>query len=88
MPSCRYIIRGHVQGVGYRFFAVREARRLGISGYTRNLPDGSVEVVAVADTQTLRAFEARLNEGPTAAIVSVVESSRTTVGNFEGFTIR
>jgi acylphosphatase len=87
MPSCRFIVQGLVQGVGYRYFAAREARSLGIDGYTRNLPDGTVEVVARADKEALRGFERLLREGPPAAIVDSVESTLINVAVPDGFSI-
>ena len=87
MPSCRFIVRGLVQGVGYRYFAVREARALGVDGYARNLPDETVEVVACADTEALHDFERRLREGPPAAVVDSVESTPINASVSEGFSI-
>ena len=46
MPAARYVVRGRVQGVGYRYFVLRQAEELGLAGFARNLPDGSVEVIA------------------------------------------
>lgn len=71
----KYLISGRVQGVGFRFFAEREAHRLGIRGYVRNLGDGSVEVYAAGAPEALRALSARLAEGPRAAEVAGVEES-------------
>lgn len=70
---------GVVQGVGYRFFAQRSARRLGIAGYARNLRDGRVEVFAVATDEVLEAFRAELCRGPAAASVSYVEAEKADV---------
>lgn len=65
MPILRhYIVLGRVQGVGYRNFVKREARNLGLRGWVRNLEDGSVEALALADQSALSNFEARLREGP------------------------
>ncbi len=75
MSTKRYIVRGRVQGVGYRYFALKEAERLGLTGFARNHTDGSVEVVAEGDDERLRAFEERLGEGPAFAAVSGVEAS-------------
>ena len=46
MPAYRYVVRGRVQGVGYRYFVLRQADALGVAGFARNRADGSVEVVA------------------------------------------
>jgi acylphosphatase len=61
-----------VQGVGFRYSTVREARRLGLSGYVRNLPDGSVEVVAEGEEQVLERLAAWLRRGPPGAHVRQV----------------
>lgn len=71
----RYLISGRVQGVGYRFFAEREANRLGVRGYVRNRADGRVEAYGVGHPGVLVAFKQRLAEGPYSAIVRDVEES-------------
>ncbi len=72
-PSARrYYVSGIVQGVGYRYFAQRMAVRLGISGYTRNLSDGRVEVYAIAPAESHGALRAALERGPQSASVSRV----------------
>jgi len=75
MPAYRYLVSGRVQGVGYRYFALREAEALGVTGFARNLPDGRVEVVAEASDEALSAFEDRLRAGPGFASVSALERS-------------
>lgn len=65
-----YRIEGRVQGVGFRAFVRREARRLGLAGWVRNEPDGSVAVEAEGPAADLEVFEARLREGPPAARVA------------------
>jgi acylphosphatase len=67
------VVRGYVQGVGYRIFALREAQRLGLTGWTRNRPDGAVEVVAEGEEEALRQYLARLERGPSEAEVAHVE---------------
>jgi len=70
----RMLISGLVQGVGYRFFAVREARAAGINGFVRNLPDGRVEVVAEATSEAeLESFADALRRGPPTSVVRGVE---------------
>ena len=73
MPAYRYLVHGRVQGVGYRYFVLRQAEALGVSGFARNLADGSVEVVAEGSEQALADLEARLREGPSFSEVSQVE---------------
>jgi acylphosphatase len=69
----RFIVRGRVQGVGFRWFVEREAHALGISGWVRNKPDGSVEVLAMGSRDQLSGLRSRLREGPRAARVDEVE---------------
>ena len=71
----RYIVRGRVQGVGFRWFVEREAHILGMSGWVRNNHDGSVEVLAQGTREQLSGLHSRLREGPRAARVDVVEVS-------------
>ncbi len=66
------IVLGLVQGVGYRYFTLWEAARLGLTGYVRNLPDGSVEVVAEGTQEQLEKLLERLHQGPPAAKVRKV----------------
>lgn len=72
--TSRFVVSGVVQGVGFRWFAARHARALGLSGWARNLPDGRVEVVASgADDAALARLEERLRAGPAHARVEEVE---------------
>lgn len=74
MTLCRrYLIRGRVQGVGYRAFAQREAVRLGLRGWVRNLDDGSVEALAAGAAARLDEFAGALHRGPRWADVRGVE---------------
>jgi acylphosphatase len=74
MADCIHVIvRGEVQGVGYRAFAVSEARRLGLAGWVRNLRDGSVEAVAEGEEGLIYRWLNRLREGPTAARVDELQ---------------
>ena len=61
-----------VQGVGYRYFVVRAAQRLGLDGYVKNLRDGRVEVYAAGMTDSLDSLRASLESGPQGASVSGV----------------
>jgi acylphosphatase len=60
----RWIARGRVQGVGFRWFVWREAERLGLGGFARNLRDGSVEVVSQGPDSALDQLEQALRLGP------------------------
>jgi len=61
-----------VQGVGYRFFAIRLAQRLGLAGYVKNLRDGRVEVYAAGPNEALNALRRELEKGPSGAMVDGV----------------
>jgi acylphosphatase len=69
----RFIVRGRVQGVGFRWFVEREAHILGIAGWVRNNADSSVEVLAQGTKEQLVGLRSRLREGPRAARVDDVE---------------
>jgi acylphosphatase len=73
----RFLVRGRVQGVGFRWFVEREAHQLGIAGWVRNNADGSVEVLAVGTHEQLLGLRARLRQGPRAARVDRVEESES-----------
>jgi acylphosphatase len=75
----RHIVRGRVQGVGFRWFVEREAHILGIAGWVRNNADGSVEVFAQGTRDQLAGLRARLQEGPRAARVDAVEEAPAAV---------
>ncbi|HWW14764.1 MAG TPA: acylphosphatase [Candidatus Dormibacteraeota bacterium] len=78
----RFVVRGRVQGVGFRWFVEREAHILGIAGWVRNNADGGVEVLAQGTREQLSGLRTRLREGPRAARVDEVEESeaRPTAG--------
>ncbi len=67
------IVKGRVQGVGYRYFVERVALRLGVAGWVRNLPGGKVEVVARLPEGSKGKFLAALQQGPASARVDAVE---------------
>lgn len=76
----RYLIRGKVQGVGFRWFVARNATRLRVMGYAQNLHDGSVEVLAVPPgTAALDELERLITRGPEFAQVSGVEKTEILV---------
>ncbi len=88
MSAYRYIVSGRVQGVGYRYFVLRQADALGVTGYTRNRSDGSVEVVAEGSDAALADFEARLREGPSFAEVAGVTREAIAERGSGGFDVR
>jgi len=88
MSAYRYLVNGRVQGVGYRYFVLREAEALGITGFARNLPDGRVEVVAEGPDEALASFEGRLRQGPAFSTVTGVERVDSAPRGDAGFHIR
>ena len=77
VTSRRFIVRGRVQGVGFRWFVEREAHILGIAGWVRNNADSSVEVLTQGTKEQLAGLRSRLREGPRAARVDDVEEFET-----------
>lgn len=89
MRAKHYLIRGRVQGVGYRYFALEAAERRGICGYVRNLPGGEVEVHAEADETALELFKQELERGPRMArVAEIIESDLPVSGVYSSFLIR
>jgi len=85
MVTHRFIVRGRVQGVGFRYFALRAARRFGITGTVRNMADGSVEAIAQGSDDAVAGFHAELERGPSYGHVdsvheSLIEGSRAYSG--------
>jgi acylphosphatase len=72
VKAAQLLIRGIVQGVGYRYWAQRTARELGLAGWTRNLYDGRVEIFAEGDEAKLEELERRCKQGPRSAEVEAV----------------
>ena len=77
MRATRLLIRGIVQGVGYRFFARRTARAMGVRGTVRTLPDGRVEAVAAGTPDSLAVFIGELRRGPSGSRVDDIEVTDT-----------
>lgn len=71
----QFVVSGRVQGVGFRFFAERVANQLGLRGYVKNRWDGTVEVYAIGDAESLLELQRRLAEGPRSAHVTGIEES-------------
>ena len=84
----RFVVSGLVQGVGYRYYALRRAQERGIRGYVRNLYDGRVEVHAEGDEDAIEALKHDLEVGPGAAKVGGVEDATLSdTGRFTDFSI-
>ena len=69
----KFVVRGEVQGVGYRFFAQKAAARHQVVGYVRNCPDGTVEALVEGPESNVEAFKLDLATGPQWAVVSRLE---------------
>jgi len=90
LASVRVVVDGYVQGVFFRAFASRQATKLGLSGYVRNLPiEGAVEVQAEGGRKQLEKLIGSLEVGPpTARVGKVVTNWSKYTGNYSGFSIR
>jgi acylphosphatase len=85
----RFIVRGRVQGVGFRYFAQDAARREGLHGYVTNHDDGSLEAVAEGEAEAVDRFELALRRGPSRSRVEQVMVDETVPGQGNtGFSIR
>ena len=73
VEAVRWLIAGRVQGVGFRWFVLRQAESLGLRGWAANLPDGRVEVVAKGSVAQLVQLDAQLRSGPRFASIDTVE---------------
>jgi len=80
MRDVGFVVQGRVQGVGFRWWAHREAERLGIVGTVRNLSSGDVEVMARGTVEAVERFEASLRRGPPMAMVERVEAVPCALG--------
>lgn len=84
----KFVIRGNVQGVGYRFFAQRAAARHQVVGYVRNRSDGTVEALAEGPAKDVEEFRNDLAAGPQwAAVDNVEEINLDPTGNYSSFRI-
>ena len=89
MNRCRhFLVSGRVQGVFFRAATEDAARRLGLTGWVRNLADGSVELVACGMEAKLAELERWLRQGPPRARVEQVQSRETELQSFSDFSIR
>jgi acylphosphatase len=84
----RYVVNGHVQGVGFRYFVLTQARELGLRGWVRNRSDGSVEVLAMGSTSQLSDLAGVLHRGPMGSAARHVEEHEAAVVPSESFSIK
>lgn len=83
------VVSGFVQGVGFRFFAQRVAKLLGLSGYVRNLPNSKVEIEVEGEKGVLEDFLEEMRRGPAVSHVTGVDARWSEFsGKFERFEIR
>jgi acylphosphatase len=88
LKQLQLVVRGRVQGVYFRASTQREARRLGLSGWVRNRPDGSVEILAEGEEVSIRELYGWSQKGPSAARVERVDTRwRSYTGEFPDFRI-
>jgi len=81
-------VYGRVQGVGFRYSTYMQAKKIGLAGYVRNMSDGSVEVVAEGDENTINKFISWLKKGPIGSRVDNVElKSIAAIATYRNFTI-
>jgi acylphosphatase len=87
-PSRIYVvITGDVQGVGFRYAAQRRAQSLGLQGWVRNAPNGSVEAVIEGSRDAVRSFTTWAESGPSGASVDWIETSEEPLQGENGFRI-
>ena len=85
MASARFNVSGRVQGVFFRASTQTRARQLGLTGYAKNLADGSVEVVACGDPAAIDRLQAWLHDGPPAAEVERVQREDCAAAAYDDF---
>ncbi len=84
----RWFIAGRVQGVGFRAFVQDRAVQIGVRGYAKNLPDGSVEVYAAGTPEQISELRSALHLGPRFADVRTVDEQESAPETVSGFSIR
>ena len=84
----RFVISGRVQGVGFRYFTQDTARREGVTGWVRNLPDGGVEALVEGEAQAVTRVERALRTGPRGARVDrVYVDDELATGSYSTFSV-
>ena len=88
MAAAEFVVTGVVQGVGFRWYARRQATALGLKGWVRNRSDGSVHALAQGDESALARFSAALRQGPPSSVVeTVVRTDASHNENYESFEV-
>lgn len=89
MPAYRVIVRGEVQGVGFRAYTRRVAESYGLNGWVRNAPDGTVEIFVQGEEDVVWDFLKKLSYGPPLATVEAIEIRKEAERHEErGFVIK
>ncbi len=88
MQTKQFFVFGRVQGVGFRFFTLQEAKQIGVTGYVKNREDGSVAVVAQGSEAQIQQLRLWLSKGPrTSQVERVIEQNYQTNERFGQFVI-
>ncbi len=87
MVARHYIVKGRVQGVGFRYFTHRLAEQLDIKGWVKNLGNGAVEVHGEGDENPMEQFLSKIKRGPSLASVQDVETGEVEPEGYQGFSI-
>ncbi|HUB69785.1 MAG TPA: acylphosphatase [Acidimicrobiales bacterium] len=87
MVRRRLVVKGRVQGVWYRGSCADEAKRIGVSGWARNLPDGTVEVVAEGDNDAVDRLVQWCSQGPPSAVVIGLDQHEERPEGLSGFLV-
>lgn len=88
MAAARLVISGRVQGVGFRFFVERQARKRGLRGWVRNRRDGTVEALLIGEEPALGEMEAACRLGPSLAAVTRLDRFAAEDDGSDGFVAR
>jgi acylphosphatase len=88
MITRKLIVQGRVQGVGFRYFAGRIAEAFDITGYVRNMADGSVEIVASGEPGNFRSFREQIEIGPDGGRVDRLVVDELEPARFDRFEVR
>ncbi len=88
MIARKWCVSGRVQGVGFRNYIQKHARKLNLNGYAKNLADGNVEVYAVGDLSSLDSLSGYVRRGPMLAEVRTIDEQIAGPVRYDGFQIR